>query len=268
MATVVKFVDRWRCLRERAYKRQDPSIGYPLARWWARPWALPISAILAKGAVSPHAITLLSLLLGLAAVVAFALAPFPRSLLLGTAFLFLWYLTDHVDGQVARLTGRTSVAGAYFDFYMHGLVHLAGAWAIARCAQGAAAKLADAAVGAPLLFFLGQVALEAHGLAEARTTVKSGLAVRCGAEHPRPRPWRWLFRLCEFPNILPQLAVLAAFSAVTVTAGALTLRLWATGSGLLALTLAAARLVRRVRSPGPERENYANSPGRPMTRCV
>lgn len=42
---------------------------------------------------------------------------------LGFIFLQLWYLLDHVDGEIARYTKTTSKEGMYLDFATHSLVH-------------------------------------------------------------------------------------------------------------------------------------------------
>lgn len=76
--------------------------------------ALVIARGLAHTPVSPNAVTTVVLLLGLAAGVLFAtgerwlvhLAPVP---------FMLAMLGDHIDGNLARLTGRGSIFGHYFD---------------------------------------------------------------------------------------------------------------------------------------------------------
>lgn len=43
--------------------------------------------------------------------------------ILGFIFLQLWYLLDHVDGEVARLTKTNTREGMYLDVIMHYFVH-------------------------------------------------------------------------------------------------------------------------------------------------
>lgn len=76
--------------------------------------AVIIARVLARTPVSPNAVTAVVLALGLGAGVLFAtgerwlvhLAPVP---------FMLAMLGDHVDGNLARLTGRGSTFGHYFD---------------------------------------------------------------------------------------------------------------------------------------------------------
>ena len=76
--------------------------------------AIVIARGLARTPVSPNAVTTVVLLLGLGAGVLFAtgerwlvhLAPVP---------FMLAMLGDHIDGNLARLTGRGSTFGHYFD---------------------------------------------------------------------------------------------------------------------------------------------------------
>ena len=43
--------------------------------------------------------------------------------LAGALLLQLWYLLDHVDGQIARYRKTDGLTGRYFDFLMHHLIH-------------------------------------------------------------------------------------------------------------------------------------------------
>lgn len=46
-----------------------------------------------------------------------------RLTLIGLGFIHLWYLLDHVDGEIARLTKTATVEGKYLDVMLHNLVH-------------------------------------------------------------------------------------------------------------------------------------------------
>ncbi len=83
-----------------------------LARWLVRP--------LASTPVHPNHLTLFSLLLGLASAALFALG---GTALLGwaAALYMVAVFSDHLDGELARLTGRTSRFGHYLDFLVGGL---------------------------------------------------------------------------------------------------------------------------------------------------
>jgi phosphatidylglycerophosphate synthase len=75
--------------------------------------------------VSPNALTALSTVVGIAS--GFLYAEGSWSAMLGGSFLFMiavWM--DHVDGEFARATGKTSTFGHYFD-------HVGAMSSYARC---------------------------------------------------------------------------------------------------------------------------------------
>src|SRR6056297_1900033 len=85
--------------------------------------------------LSPHAVTLISLLLGAASVTAVFYGR------LGAA-LILWILnriTDGLDGAVARVTGKSSDIGGYIDIMADFLIYAALpiAFALQSPAEGA-----------------------------------------------------------------------------------------------------------------------------------
>jgi CDP-diacylglycerol---glycerol-3-phosphate 3-phosphatidyltransferase len=72
----------------------------------------PVARALLRAGVSPDAITLA----GTLGVVVGALAFFPRgAFFAGTAVVFVFVLTDLLDGTMARLRGTTSRFGAWLD---------------------------------------------------------------------------------------------------------------------------------------------------------
>ena len=72
----------------------------------------PVAAALLRTGVSPDAVTLT----GTLGVVVGALVFFPRGMLFtGTAVVFVFVLTDLLDGAMARRLGRTSPFGAWLD---------------------------------------------------------------------------------------------------------------------------------------------------------
>lgn len=69
---------------------------------------------LARTPLTPNMVTTMSLLMGLTAAGFFASGE--RVLIAAGGLLFmLACLSDHVDGELARLTGRTSTFGHYYD---------------------------------------------------------------------------------------------------------------------------------------------------------
>lgn len=72
----------------------------------------PVVRLLLRWGVSPDAVTLV----GTVGVVAGALVFFPQGkLLTGVLVITLFVFSDLVDGQMARLSGRTSRFGAFWD---------------------------------------------------------------------------------------------------------------------------------------------------------
>jgi hypothetical protein len=67
---------------------------------------------------SPNFVTFLSLLFALAGSLVFS----HRNLILGTLLINIWYLLDHVDGEIARFSGKSSATGFYFDTVINFLV--------------------------------------------------------------------------------------------------------------------------------------------------
>ncbi len=83
-----------------------------LARLLVRP--------LVATAVHPNHLTTLSLLLGLSAALLFALGG-PHSTGFAAGIYMLAVFTDHTDGELARLSGKTSRFGHRYDFIVGGL---------------------------------------------------------------------------------------------------------------------------------------------------
>ncbi len=79
--------------------------------YWARLMA-PVARLLLRLGVSPDAVTLV----GTLGVSAGALVFFPRGeLAIGVVVVTVFVFSDMVDGQMARLSGRTSAWGAFLD---------------------------------------------------------------------------------------------------------------------------------------------------------
>lgn len=84
----------------------------------ARPPAAVIVAALAKTRVTPNQVTIISMLIQIAAAAVLIGVPGWVGLLIGVAGIELSYVFDCVDGQLARVTGRSSAVGGLFDFLM------------------------------------------------------------------------------------------------------------------------------------------------------
>lgn len=97
--------------------RQKPGPGVPgYTRWVNRGLARYVAAGAYRLGVGPNGVTAISGLVSVAGLTVLVLAP--RSLLTGflvAVLLATGYLLDSADGQVARLSGRSSRAGEWLD---------------------------------------------------------------------------------------------------------------------------------------------------------
>lgn len=89
---------------------------------WDQAIARRLVRPLVRTPVTPNQLTTFRLLLGLAACA--LIASGDRALVdWGAGLFFASNLTDHADGELARLTGRTSRFGHYYDLTSDALVH-------------------------------------------------------------------------------------------------------------------------------------------------
>ncbi len=120
-----------------------------------KPWDARLAALLVRPLVGtrvhPNHLTMLSLLTGLAAAALYGTAD-RHAANWGAALYVLTNLLDHADGELARLAGKTSVAGGFFDRLTDLVVRAAlfmgmglglrtgplGDWAIVACVAAAA----------------------------------------------------------------------------------------------------------------------------------
>lgn len=110
-------------LERRCQKPDHRRVGNWMARRISRPAALRITRCIAPWAVSANAATLVAWACGAAAAAALAWGTL-GGWLLGAGLLQLWYLLDHVDGQLARLRGTASLDGVQLDYLMHHTINL------------------------------------------------------------------------------------------------------------------------------------------------
>ena len=110
-------------LARRCHKPDHRRIGNWMARRISRPLALCVTWVIAPWGVSANAVSLASWGLALAAAGVFAVGT-STAWLVAAILLQLWYLGDHVDGQLARLRGTASLDGAQLDHLMHHTVNL------------------------------------------------------------------------------------------------------------------------------------------------
>ena len=86
-------------------------LNYPLTRYVYRPVSRPLAGVLAHTAVTPIQVSWLSAVFALAGGLAFARASYT----LGVVLVLVGQVTDCIDGDLARITNRTSRSGAYLD---------------------------------------------------------------------------------------------------------------------------------------------------------
>ena len=109
-------------LNQICQKPRYREVGNWMVRHVERDAALPITWLLLHTAVTANQVTAVSLLVGLAGIWLFALPP-QVFFLIGVMLMQLWYLLDHVDGQIARYRKTACLSGRFFDFVTHHLIH-------------------------------------------------------------------------------------------------------------------------------------------------
>jgi len=94
----------------RPHELQDPS-----NRYFFHPLAYRLARLLRPTGISPNAVSVASGLLVVVAALAYTGLGVPQSVLLGFTAHMLWHVVDGADGDLARLTGRSSPAGELID---------------------------------------------------------------------------------------------------------------------------------------------------------
>ncbi|CAN5654630.1 CDP-alcohol phosphatidyltransferase family protein [soil metagenome] len=84
---------------------------YPVTRLFYRRLSAPMAVLLARTPVTPIQVTWVSAAFAVAGAAAFALSEYT----LGAILTFIGAITDCADGDLARMTGRTSSWGAFLD---------------------------------------------------------------------------------------------------------------------------------------------------------
>ncbi len=96
--------------------------GNLMVRYFLRDAALPFTWLLLHTPVTANQVTTLCLMTGVVGILFFSLQP-AGWFLAGAVLLQIWYLLDHVDGQIARYRKTEGLTGRYFDFVMHHVIH-------------------------------------------------------------------------------------------------------------------------------------------------
>lgn len=144
-----------------------------LDRVFHRRLSRPLSRLAVAAGIGPNAVTLASLVVGLAAVAAFWLGT-PATALAGLALYAAAVVLDHADGEVARVTLTESPAGGRLDVVVDTTIHAALVLALGLVAQrlsggwGAlAGAVAAAGVVGSAVVTTGSPALAGRGVGTA-----------------------------------------------------------------------------------------------------
>jgi phosphatidylglycerophosphate synthase len=171
---------------------------YPISRWYVRPAAGHLAALLTATAVRPSHLTVCGLLA--AACGAAVLIRWPEAAPLAAVPVLAAWFFDRADGQLARRQGTASAFGAWLDGNVDELADLGLHAAVAA----AAASLSQSTLPWMLwAAFLAGKYLLMYGLAEEKNSLshRKKAGERGNAEQDRlgePRPGR------PHPNPLPE----------------------------------------------------------------
>jgi phosphatidylglycerophosphate synthase len=87
----------------------------PLNFYLYHPLAWQLARVLSKTAITPNAVSILGGLMVVAAGAAYAGLAWPVSVLFGLALHMGWHVVDGADGDLARITGKSSPTGELVD---------------------------------------------------------------------------------------------------------------------------------------------------------
>ena len=102
-------------LRKICQKPNYKKVGNFMARHITRDQALYVTRFLLPTGISANQVTLLSMVTGVIAAL-FFIPSNKWFFFTGALLLQLWYILDHVDGQIARYRNQSSLTGMFFDF--------------------------------------------------------------------------------------------------------------------------------------------------------
>lgn len=193
--------------------------------------------------VTPSVVTLLSVAAGLAGAACWAVSRAWE----GALLLNLWYLLDHVDGELARLKGKTSVTGLYFDTVANALVMPAS---LAALGVGLGRPWLGVAAAYGCLMLLVVTYCESVVVLQWQGTHRTPDAPSRAGSHAKS-PFTWVHRAFSYPVFLP-VATIAAVTdflepVLLVYAAGLNL-VW---SAVLVRTLSARKIETKYSFPAP-----------------
>ena len=144
-----------RAVRELARKR--PEQEFFLNRLYGAHVSPFFTVVCLRLGLSPDQVTIVGAAFG-AFGVAMLFLPLGWWTLAGVIALQVGYVLDFSDGQVARLTGRTSAAGSYLDWLTHFYIPVGAALAVAASLAWATAAFVYLVLGALAALELGSFA--------------------------------------------------------------------------------------------------------------
>jgi phosphatidylglycerophosphate synthase len=87
----------------------------PLNRYFYHPLAARLARLLEPTGISPNAVSVMGMVSVWAAAWCYAALAWPLGALLGFVLLLLWHVLDGADGDLARMTGKSSPTGELVD---------------------------------------------------------------------------------------------------------------------------------------------------------
>jgi hypothetical protein len=257
----------WEALAQRCQKPGFRRIGNWYARHISRPLALRVTWLLLPTGISAHTVTFIAWACAVAAAVAFGFGG-TVGWLVGAGLLQLWYLLDHVDGQVARYRDRESLDGVQLDYLMHhtvdllipcglgyGLFATSGSrvWLIAGIAWGLGTLLLGLEHDARSKAFIQRLKR-----LEGELRVIGGGGGRPSPSPPIPIGWlrrvAWLARKSCEAHVTMNLLAGLALATWPVPDLQIVRNLYVAMMALLALPLATVQIMRNLRREAAERE--------------
>ncbi len=252
----------------RCQKPDHRRVGNGLARKVARPLALRITRVIAPWGVRPHTATFAAWAVGLAAIMAFGWGT-AGGWLLGALLLHVWYLLDHVDGQLARYQHRETLDGAQLDYLMHHTLNLllpvGLGWGIAQATLQGVWTLIGVAAGLGLLLISLVHDTRYKAFVKRWKRLHGELRLHGGGgSRPQPpsaprRGWLprgvWCARkLCEVQGVLLALPLIALVRWWADDATLVLPQIYLAGLALTSLALSGITLARNLQREAAEAE--------------
>jgi len=119
VSVMVESIEELRKICQSIDKKKE-SLSYSVI--FARKISIYFTKLLLYTNITPNQVTLLCTLIGMVACLFFVNGN-PWYMIIGALLLELWYIFDHVDGEVARYRKNTTLTGVYLDFLSHYIVH-------------------------------------------------------------------------------------------------------------------------------------------------